>query len=141
MFSKSRRALLKGMGYSSALSLAGVSGLSLAQSNSQTLDADLANVDVHLLPTQHAKTKTLNLFNHTDTNVVIDGIDQLTQDGKSGLLAIKVNKPGQQAAHGSVTLAPGESQEFIVAATRRHYQGIQAHNELLPVTIFDSQAA
>lgn len=137
MIDQSRRTLLKGLGYSSALAIAGAPAIALAQSNTQPFAADLANFDIHVLPTQHAETKSLRLFNHTDSNVVIDSI---AQDGENGLLAIKMNKPGQVSLT-STTLTPGEFHEFTVAANHGNLTQIMPSADELPITIFDSVAA
>lgn len=140
MFNKTRRALLKGLGYGSAITAAGASGAALAQSNASVSDIDLTNLDVHLLPTQHTNTKTLNLYNHTDANITIDGIDHVTLDSDGGLLAIRVNKDGESSSQDSITLTPWESHEFVVANSGKDYRGIQPLSDALPVTVFDSQA-
>lgn len=146
MLNKPRRTLLKGLAYGSALSVGGLSGLAVAKSNGQTSGVG-ATGDIHLLPTQHSETKTLSLFNHSDTDVIIGGIDQLNLDGEKSFLAIKVNASGQD----NVTLAPGESREFSVThngAVPSARDGKlkvsayhQAVNDFMPVTVFDLQAA
>ena len=141
MFDKTRRTLLKGLGYGSAITAAGASGAALANSSDQASKLDLTSLDVHLLPTQHAKTETLNLFNHTDADITIDGIDHVSLDSDGGMLAIRVNKNGQRTTKDSITLSPWESHEFVVSTNSSDYRGIKPLSTELPVTIFDSQAA
>ena len=144
MINKQRRTLLKGLAYSSTISLGSLSGLAIAKSNGQTPDigADLLLSDTHLLPTQNNQTKTLSLFNHSDTSITISSVDQINLDNQQRFLAIKMDVSEQ----GSVSLAPGESREFVVAKTydaspieSRQYH--QASNKTLPVTVFDTRAA
>ena len=145
MLNKSRRTLLKGLAYGSALSVSGISGLALAKSNERSSDAIIGDIlgDIHLLPTQHSDTKSISLFNHTDKDVVIDGIDKLKLDGDNQFLAVRVNTSDMPMG---VTLTPGESREFAVAATSSDYHAIKAKNAaafngIVPVTLLGSQAA
>lgn len=163
MSNTTRRTFLKGLAYGSALSVGGVSTLAMAKSNTQTSGGALPTCDIHLLPTQQTGAETLSLFNHTDADVVIDGIDRVNLD-ENKFLAIKVNKLGEQSGHNSATLAPGETMEFVVAATSSDYQKYSAENGssaipnvlagqlkvssnhqafdgMIPVTVFDSKAA
>lgn len=144
MINKQRRTLLKGLAYGSTISLGSLSGLAIAKSNGQNPDigADLLSSDTHLLPTQNNQTKTLSLFNHSDTSITIGSVDQINLDNQQRFLAIKMNVSDQD----SVSLAPGESREFVVAKTydanpleSRQYH--QASNKVLPVTVFDTRAA
>ena len=139
MFNQSRRTLLKGLTYISALSLTGASGLAVAKSGLQAtgIDAALSRCDVHLLPTQYTDINTLSLFNNSDSELTIEGITQLSPDNEGKLLAIKLKKPGQIAGSDSVTLAPFEGGEFAVTAASNDYREIRPNQSPLPVTIFD----
>lgn len=141
MLNKSRRTLLKGLASASTLSLVSLPSLALAQSNGRNSNVDevSATGDIHLLPTQNANTKTLSLFNHSDTNVTIGGIDQINLGDESNFLAIKLNTDGPS----SKTLAPGESREFLVASNNdiALIRQFSANTQAMPVTVFDTKAA
>lgn len=166
MSNTTRRTFLKGLAYSSALSLGGLSSLAMAKSSAQTSSAGVAlpSCDIHLLPTQHIGTEKLSIFNHTDKNVTIENITRHNLDDVNKFLAIKVNKLGKHSGQNSVTLAPGETMEFVVAAISSDNYGNTTHNSslsipnvlagqlkvnsdhldfsgIIPVTVFDSQAA
>ena len=140
MFNQSRRTILKGLAYGSALTAGAISGLAVAKSNGQIsgAGADLATDGIHLLPTQHLQAKTLSLFNHTDTDVTIGSINQLNRGDGNRFLAVKFDTSGKQTG---VTLTPGESREFPVAAASNGHQRIIASNTTIPITVFDSKAA
>jgi len=133
MINQSRRTLLKGAAYGSALSLGAMSGMAIAGSGAKTCD-------VHLLPTQNSVNQTLSLFNHTDESVTIVGIDQIKLDQKN-YLAVKTEKAGKRLGQDSVTLGAGESGKFTVAANNGDYQGFELSKDMLPLTVFDSVAA
>ena len=166
MSNTTRRTFLKGLAYSSALSLGGLSSLAIAKSSAKTSSAGAAlpSCDIHLLPTQHIGTEILSLFNHTDKNVTIENITRHNLDDVNKFLAIKVNKLGKHAEQNSVTLAPGETMEFVVAAISSDNYGNTTHSStlsipnvlagqlkvnsdhldfsgIIPVTVFDSQVA
>ena len=156
-----RRTFLKGLAYTSALSLGGFSSLAMAKSNTGTA---LPTCDIHMLPTQNTGSEMLSLYNHTDASVTIDGIDKVNLDDENKFLAVKVNKLDKQAGQNSITLAPGETMQFEVSAISSDFQDYSAENGslelpnvlagqlkvssnhqafdgLIPVTIFDSKAA
>jgi len=167
MSNTTRRTFLKGLACSSALSIGGLSSVAMAAKSStkaSTTGAALPSCDIHLLPTQHIGTEKLSLFNHTDKPVTIENITHHNLDNVNKFLAIKVNKLGKHADQSSVTLAPGESMEFVVAAISSDNYGNTAQNSslsipnvlagqlkvssnhldfsgVIPVTVFDSQPA
>lgn len=168
MSNTTRRTFLKGLAYTSALSLGGISSFAMAKSNALSSDSSknvaLPTCDIHLLPTQNTASETLSLFNHTDANVTIDGIDKVNLDDENKFLVVKVNRLDKQSGQDSVTLAPGETMEFLVSATSSDYQEYsalnaslelpnvlagqlkvnsdhQAFNGIIPVTVFDSKVA
>ena len=164
MSNTTRRTFLKGLAYTSALSLGGISSIAMAKSSASSATTALPTCDIHLLPTQHVGSETLSLFNHTDTSVTIDGIDKVNLDNENKFLVVKVNKLDKQTGQDSVTLAPGETMEIKVSAISSDYQEYsaanaslelpnvlagqlkvssdhQAFNGVIPVTIFDSKAA
>jgi len=165
MSNTTRRTFLKGLAYGSALSLGGLSSLAIAKSNSQhsSAGAGLPSCDIHLLPTQHIGTEILSLFNHTDKNVTIESITRHNLDDNK-YLAIKVDKLGNHSGQNTVTLTPGETMEFVVAAISSDNYGntssdgsvpipnvlagqLKVNSDhldfsgIIPVTVFDSQAA
>lgn len=158
---KTRRVFLKGLVYTSALSLAGISNISMAKPNTETA---LPTCDIHLLPTQNTGSEILSLYNHTDVDVTIDSIDKVNLDAKNKALVVKVNKLNKKVGHKSITLAPGETMQFEVSAISHDYKDYsiknasseipnvlagqlrvssnhQAFDGLIPVTIFDSKTA
>ena len=140
MTNTSRRKFLKGLGYGSALAMSGI-GTQVLATGSTTLDADaaLAGTEIHYLPTQENNLQSLSLFNHTDSEVVIEGIERVNLGANNQLLAVKVGKAG--ASSTSTTLAPGEFSELTVVAANSDYRGVAASHRAIPITVFDSVAA
>ena len=165
MSNTTRRTFLKGLACGSALSIGGLSSIAMAAKSSNkasTMGAALPSCDIHLLPTQNIGSEKLSLFNHTDKNVTIENITRHNLDGVNKFLAIKVNKLGKHSGQNSVTLSPGETMEFLVAAISSDNYGNnstnssvsipnvlagqllvnsnhQEFNGIIPVTVFDSQ--
>jgi hypothetical protein len=169
MTNHTRRKFLKGLAYSSALSIGGLSGLAMAKPGKKTpqvrIDGSaLPTCDIQLLPKQHFGTEVLTLSNHTNTDVTLDKITPINLEHVNNYLTIKVNKFGKHAGQTTVTLSPGERLELVVAAISSDIQGntpdnyslpipnvlagqlkvSSGHddfNGIIPVTVFDSKAA
>ena len=166
MFNQSKRRFLKSMAYGSALALGTTTALSsFALAGTQkTISSALPSCDIQLLPQQTVGTETLNLTNHTNRSVTLEQISPVGLEGVHKHLAVKINKLGKHAGQSIVTLAPGETLSFVVAAISKELsQGVdnQASNDavpnvlagqlkvssdhaafdgMIPVTVFDFQA-
>jgi len=165
MSTTTRRTFLKGLAYSSALSLGGLTSIVMAKPDGENLSTNsaLPTCDIHLLSTKNSGSETLSLFNHTEANVTIESIERVNLDNESKFLAVKVNKLDKHAGHNSVTLEPGETMDFVVSATSSDYQDYSIENDsleipnvlagqlkvssdhhafngIIPVTVFDSKA-
>ena len=166
MSNTTRRTFLKGLACSSALSIGGLSSMAMAKSTKPILASGsaLPTCDIRLLPQQHIGTETLTLFNHTQTNIKLGTITPVGLEHVNNYLAVKVNKLGKHAGQNAVTLAPGEQLQFVVAAISSDNNGNTSSNSslpipnvlagqlkvssdhrdfsgIIPVTVFDSQAA
>ena len=164
MSNTTRRTFLKGLACGSALSVGGLSSIAIAKSTSiHVTGSALPTCDIHLLPNQHIGTDIVSISNHTDTAVTLNSFAPDNLDGVNQYLAVKVNKLGKHAGQNTVTLAPGESLELVVAAISSDNQGNNnaksslaipnvlagqlkvssshhAFSGIIPVTVFDSQA-
>ena len=140
MTNQSRRKFLKGLGYGSALAIGGISTQVLAgSSTTQTVDAASTGSEIHYLPAQEHNLQSLSLYNHTQSEVVIEGIERINLGANNQLLAVKVGKVG--ASTTSTTLAPGESRELSVVAANSDYRGVAASHRATPITVLGSVAA
>lgn len=169
MTNQTRRKFLTGLAYSSVLSIGGLSSLAMAMPGKKAMQARvegsaLPTCDIHLLPQQHFGTEILILTNHTDTDVTLDKITPINLENVNSYLTVKVNKFGKHAGQTTVTLAPGEHLELVVAAISSDNQSNAEYNSslpipnvlagqlnvssdhddfngIIPVTVFDSKAA
>ena len=120
MFNQSRRTFIKGVAYSSALTVGSLSGVALATDALATKapvgGSALPTCDISISPSQTIGTEIVTLTNHTNSNVRFDSISGAGLEHINKHLAVKVNKLGKHANQATVTLAPGEQLSFVVAA-------------------------
>jgi len=123
MINKSRRTFIKGVAYSSALTVGGLSGVAMAtdalstkESVAASSGAALPTCDISIPSNQCMGTEIITLSNTTASNVKIKSISSMGLQHVNRHLAVKVNKLGKHAGQGQVTLAPGEQLSFVVAA-------------------------
>lgn len=123
MFNQSRRTFIKGVAYSSALTVGGLSSAALAADALTTKSPIVASggsalptCDISIAPAQNVGTEIVTLTNHTNTKVTFKSISSMSMQHVNRHLAVKVNKLGVHAGQGTVALAPGEQLSFVVAA-------------------------
>ena len=120
MFNQSRRTFIKGVAYSSALTVGGLSSVAMATevlTTKKTINGSaLPTCDISIAPHQTVGTEIVTLTNHTNTNVKFDNISGAGLEKLNKYLAVKVNYIGKHADQTKVTLAPGEQLSFVVAA-------------------------
>lgn len=139
MTNQIRRKFLKGLAYSSVLSIGGLSSLAMAKpAHQKSMQASiggsaLPTCDIHLLPQQHIGTEILTLSNHTGIDITLNKITPVNLEHVNNFLAVKVNKLGKHAGQPTVTLAPGERLQFVVAAISSDNQGNTNYNSSLPI--------
>jgi len=154
MINQSRRKLIKTLGYGLMLTTGGVSTLALA--SDKTLQAPtLPTCDISICQQQTNGKEIVSLMNLTDKPVTLDAITPVGLEHVNGSLVVKLNNIGD----GSIIVAPGERFTFEVEAISKvhKYNELQipnvlaghlkissdhpAFNGIVPVTVFDSQAA
>ena len=123
MINQSRRTFIKGVAYSSALTVGGLSSAVIAKdiiSSKRSIDmpvgSALPSCDISIPSNQCMATEIITIDNHTLSDVKINSISSMGLQHINKHLAVKVNKLGIHAGKGVVTLAPGEQLSFVVAA-------------------------
>jgi len=123
MINESRRTFIKGVAYSSALTVGGLSSVAMATDALSTktaaipsMGAALPTCDISIPSNQCMGTEIVTLTNTATTNVTVESISSMGLQHVNKHLAVKVNKLGAHAGKGQVTLAPGEQLSFVVAA-------------------------
>lgn len=123
MINQSRRTFIKGVAYSSALTVGGLSSVAMAtdvlvtkESVAASSGTALPTCDISIPANQCMGTEILTLTNTTSGHVKIKSISSMGLQHINRHLAVKVNKLGKHAGKGQVTLAPGEQLSFVVAA-------------------------
>ena len=121
MFNQTRRNFIKGVAYTSALSIGGISSLAMANSQKtadsvKTQTTGLPTCDISIPQEQTIGTEKVTLTNHTNRNVTINSISGAGLEHVNKHLTVKVNNLGKHADQGIVTLVPGEQLTFLVAA-------------------------
>ncbi len=120
MFNQSRRTFIKGIAYSSALTVGGLSSVVIA--------ADALATKV---PTVGAEVVTL--VNHTASKVTFNSISGVGLSDINQFFAKKANKLGKHSGNNAVTIAPGEQKSFVVATLSSKVSG-SAYNKNLFIT-------
>ncbi len=158
MINQSRRNLLKGIAYGSALSVGGLSTAAMALSGTnktkKTSGTALPTCDITIFQQQTSGKEIVSLMNLTDKTITLDSIRPVNLEHVNGSLSVKVNNlPG-----GTLSIAAGERLSFDVEATStiqtdenslqipnvlaghlRIKSNHPAFNGIIPVTVFDAQ--
>ena len=138
-FTQSRRHFLKGVAYTSALSIGGLSSLAFATgacaNQQKTLDKE-----------------TLTLFNQSDKTVTLDATKPVSLELVNGWVVVKINKQTEQSTGKAISLAAGQRQSFAInpelapmLKDSGDYIVITSEfsvlNNMVPVTTYDAMVA
>lgn len=123
MFNQSRRTFIKGIAYSSVLTVGGLSSAAMATDALATKKPVIASggsalptCNISIAPAQTVGTEIVTITNHTNTNVRLDSISSMSLQDVNKHLAVKINNLGIHADLSVVTLGPGDQLSFVVAA-------------------------
>ena len=155
MINQSRRKVLKGMGYGLALSVTGISTAAMALSDKQSQANTLPSCDITIYQQQSSGKEIVSVMNLTGKAVTLDSIEPVGLEHVNGSLVVKLNN----VDNGAITLAAGERLSFEIEATSTQNNNDDllipnvlaghvkissdhpAFNGIIPVTVFDGQAA
>ena len=122
----SRRSFLKGMAYTSALSVGGVSAVALAGKPSSAIDADLTsqamaskipdNGDIRIIQETVFNREKVTLINESQKLQMIDARRPVSLYQANGKLVVRVNQDEAKATNGMLVMSPGQNLHFDVAA-------------------------
>jgi len=169
MINQSRRKLIKTLGYGIALTAGGASTLAMASDSASDLankalqTSVLPTCDISICQQQSNGKEIISLMNLTDKSVTLDAITPVGLEHVNGSLVVKLNNVSDHVKshvrNGPITILPGERFAFEVEAISevQKYNELQvpnvlaghlkissdhpAFNGIVPVTVFDSQAA
>jgi hypothetical protein len=165
MINQSRRKLIKTLGYGIALTAGGASTLAIASDSTSDLTnkalqtSVLPTCDISICQQQSNGKEIISLMNLTDKSVTLDSITPVGLEHVNGSLVVKLNNVSDHVRNGVITIIPGERFAFEVEAISevQKYNELQvpnvlaghlkissdhpAFNGIIPVTVFDSQAA
>ena len=154
MINQTRRNFVKTLGYGLALTAGGASTLAMAQSSVDTGNA-LPTCDISIYQQQTNGKEIVSLMNLTGKDVTLDAITPVGLEHVNGSLVVKLNN----VDNGAIVIKTGERFTFEVEAIgqKQKYNELQipnvlaghlkvssdhaAFNGIIPVTVFDSQAA
>jgi len=154
MINQSRRKLIKTLGYGMALTAGGVSSLAMAKGSIDTTSA-LPTCDISICQQQTNGKEIVSLMNLTGKDVTLDAITPVGLEHVNGSLVVKLNN----VDNGAIVIKAGERFTFEVEAIgqKQKYNELQipnvlaghlkissdhaAFNGIIPVTVFDQQAA
>jgi len=160
MINQTRRNFVKTLGYGLALTAGGASTLAMAQSAVDTSNA-LPTCDISICQQQTNGKEIVSLMNLTGKDVTLDAITPVGLEHVNGSLVVKLNNisAGADVNNGAIVIKAGERFAFEVEAIgqTQKYNELQipnvlaghlkissdhaAFNGIIPVTVFDSQAA
>lgn len=110
---QSKRKLLKTIACGSAASLAGLSGVVMA--NSVAIDdSPTKNKADQLNNTVSNTNNSLTVFNQTDKTIQLDITDPVNLQEVNGWVVVNINKASSPDLKRSIDLAPGQSRPFTV---------------------------
>ncbi len=126
MFNQSRRKFVKGVAYSSALTMGGISGVALAGNNNPSINST----------NQEFAKERITLINHTASSVSFCSISLSDSSDIYQYLAIKDNKLESHADQRVVTIAAGEQLSFVVATHKSNdsVNSVNLNNKNLFIT-------
>lgn len=156
MIDQTRRKLIKSLGYTMALTTAGVSTLAMANNENKAtaITSALPTCDISICQQQTNGKEIVSLMNLTDKAVTLDAITPIGLEHVNGSLVVKLNN----VDNGAIIIQAGERFTFEVEAIGKaqKYNELQipnvlaghlkiksdhpAFNGIIPVTVFDSQA-
>jgi len=120
-FTNSRRNFLKGVAYTSALSLGGLSGLAFAAkstaadiSANANASAEMANSNISIMQQKTLTGETVTLINQSDKIVMLDALKPVSLDQYNGSLIVRVNQIESEAFNGMIAISPSERISFDI---------------------------
>jgi len=133
MLDQSRRKLLKGIAYGSALSVGGLSTAAFAGS---------------VTPNSGVDKETVTLFNQSDKTINLDASKPVSLEQVNGWVVVNINKVDAQSTEKTISLAPGQQHAFAVDAVLAPMLGVTgdyivitseftALNNMIPISAVD----
>ena len=122
---KTRRHFLKGAAYVSALSIGGISNLSLAakstkavENSANTLSGDriLGNSDIKIIQETLFDREKVTLINQSGKLQMLDARQPISLQQLNGSLVVTVNQDDANSTNGMVLMSPNERFTFDVKA-------------------------
>lgn len=133
LLDQSRRKLLKGIAYGSALSVGGLSTVVFANS---------------VTPKSGVDKETVTLFNQSDKTINLDASNPVSLEQINGWVVVNINKQAEQSTANAISLAPGQQHSFAVDAVLAPMLGVTgdyivitseftALNNMIPISTVD----
>lgn len=120
-FIPSRRNFLKGVAYTSALSVGGISSLVYALStNTSTLGdktTSVANGDISVMQQKMLHKETVPLFNNSDKAITLDALLPVTIERLNSSLIVKPNLMESVTSGSTIIIQPRERISFDIQTT------------------------
>ena len=129
---QSRRNFLKGIGFTSALSIGGLSSVAFAASGTATLSqpSGSASSDISIMQQRLFDKKTVTLINQTDKLVMVDALKPIRLEQVNGSLVVKVNQIESEALNGMIAISPSEHISFDIKEIGTDF----ANTDIFPMT-------
>jgi len=124
-FTQSRRKFLKGAVSASALSIAGLSGLAIADTSILTVDAlsgasvadeqALASSGIRIIQETMLDREKVTLINQSGKLQMVDAREPISLYRGNGKLMVKVNQDDAKAVNGMIVMSPDQRLTFDVS--------------------------
>jgi len=118
---QSRRNFLKGVAYTSVLSLGGVSSLAFATNdvttnlNNSVASCSISNINgISIIQQKMLDKETVTLINQSNKLVMVDALQPIALEQVNGSFIVKVQQIESEAVNGMIAISPSERISFDI---------------------------
>lgn len=124
---QSRRSFLKGIAYTSVLSLGGVSGLAFASNkiatnlNNSVASCSISNINgISIIQQKMLGKETVTLINQSNKMLLVDALQPIALEQINGSLVVTVKQIESEATNGMIAISPNERISFDIKSVNNN---------------------
>jgi hypothetical protein len=118
---QSRRSFLKGVAYTSVLSLGSISSLAFASNkidtnlNNSVASCSISNINgISIIQQKMLDKETVTLINQSNKMLLVDALQPITLEKVNGSLIVTVKQIESEAINGMIAISPSERISFDI---------------------------
>ncbi|MEE9327888.1 MAG: hypothetical protein V3U71_11405 [Cocleimonas sp.] len=123
---QSRRSFLKGVAYTSVLSLGGISSLAFASNevaanvNNSVASCSISNINgISIIQQKMLDKETVTLINQSNKILLVDALQPITLEKVNGSLIVTVKQIESEATNGMIAISPSERISFDIKSVTK----------------------